>query len=184
MSFSNLEVDLETLPRFDDVRFHAVHPRYPFVSSGIILALESVLLIALTVALIVSSQMRAFIVFGPGWFVAAAAFSLITFVAWFVYKSASVIRYAVRQHDVIVRSGVFWKKETVQPIKRVQHVEQAQGPVDKRFGFFKIKLFSAGTGHFTFEIPGLDADAADGIKRLILDFRRTDDGQASRAGDD
>jgi hypothetical protein len=45
-------------------------------------------------------------------------------------------------------------------------------------------LFSAGTGHFTFEIPGLDTTAADGIKQLILDFRRMDDNQAARSGDD
>jgi membrane protein YdbS with pleckstrin-like domain len=184
MTFSNLEVDLESLPRFDDVQFLAVHPRYPFVASGIVVALEFIVLIAFTLAMVMSPQMRSFVVFGPGWFPAGALFLALTFLAWFVYKSATVIRYAVRQHDVLVRSGVFWKKETVQPIKRIQHVEQAQGPVDKRFGFYKIKLFSAGTGHFTFEIPGLDTTAADGIKQLILDFRRMDDNQAARSGDD
>jgi membrane protein YdbS with pleckstrin-like domain len=95
----------------------------------------------------------------------AAAMALL---AWFSHKAASVIRYAIRQHDVIVHSGVYWKKETVQPIKRIQHVEQHQGPVDKRFGLYELKLFSAGTGHFTFAIPGLDAEAATRIKQFIL----------------
>jgi len=82
------------------------------------------------------------------------------------------VRYAIREHDVIVQSGVFWQKETLQPIRRIQHVEQHQGPVDKRFGLYELKLFSAGTGHFTFRIPGLAADAAARIRQFILDVQQ------------
>jgi hypothetical protein len=85
-----------------------------------------------------------------------------------------VIRYAIREHDVIVHAGVFWKKETVQPIRRIQHVEQHQGPIDKRYGLYELKLFSAGTGQFTFRIPGLDATAAARIKQFILEVQQDD----------
>jgi membrane protein YdbS with pleckstrin-like domain len=103
-------------------------------------------------------------------------------IAWFRYAAARAIAYAVREHDVIVRSGVFWKRETVQPILRIQHVERAQGPLDKRFGLAKLKLFSAGTGHSTFEIPGLDAETALRIQSFLLEHKaggaERDDGLA------
>jgi hypothetical protein len=100
--------------------------------------------------------------------------ALFLFLGWFSHKSASVIRYAIREHDVIVHAGVFWKKETVQPIRRIQHVEQHQGPIDKRYGLYELKLFSAGTGQFTFRIPGLDATAAARIKQFILEVQQDD----------
>ena len=94
---------------------------------------------------------------------------LVACLLWVAWKSASVIRYAVRDHDVIVRNGIFWRKETLQPIVRIQHVEQFQGPLDKRFGLYTLKLFSAGTGHVTFQIPGLDARTAARLKRYLLE---------------
>ncbi len=105
--------------------------------------------------------------------------------AWYAYKSASVIRFAVREHDVILHKGVFFKRETIQPVRRIQHVEQMQGPVARRFGLAKIRLFSAGTAHFAFEIPGLDAPTAARLRQSILSLRASQRADARRApGDD
>lgn len=166
MSFVNVQIPLDSLPRLASVRFEALSPHYARVVLGVALTVETVALviaaILLFAVLVPNAGLplgRALLIFG-GIVVAMAA------LAWFAHKSASVIGYAVREHDVIVRGGVFWKKETVQPIKRIQHVEQHRGPLDRRFGLYELKLFSAGTGHFTFRIPGLDAAAASRIKRL------------------
>lgn len=172
MSFVNVEVQVDALPRFEDVQFHRLHPLYPLVTLGVAGVFElPIVVVGLTLVFSVP-PLRSSAATGPGFLILGAVLAFLSFVAWFAYKSASVIRYAVRQHDIIVHSGVYWKKETVQPIRRIQHVEQLQGPVDKRFGLFKLKLFSAGTGHFTFEIPGLDAERAASIKQHISNFER------------
>jgi membrane protein YdbS with pleckstrin-like domain len=168
MSFTNLEVELETLPRFAEVEYHELHPSYARVVLGVSLAFQfPVFLLAAGFLLfgLVPQQGLSGPVAGPLFAVLVLFF---VFLAWFAIKSARVMRYALRQHDVIVQSGVFWKKETVQPIRRIQHVEQHQGPVDKRFGLYELKLFSAGTAHFTFRIPGLDGDSASRIRQFIL----------------
>jgi membrane protein YdbS with pleckstrin-like domain len=51
--------------------------------------------------------------------------------------------------------------------------------VDKRFGLYELKLFSAGTGNVTFRIPGLDADSASRIRKFILNVQ--EDGWAPAA---
>src|SRR5690606_36251405 len=79
---------------------------------------------------------------------------------WLPYRLASTVRYAVRQHVVIRRAGVFWTTETVQPINRIQHVEREQGPLEKRLGLSTVKLYSAGSGNVTLRIPGLEAETA------------------------
>jgi membrane protein YdbS with pleckstrin-like domain len=114
-----------------------------------------------------------------GWVLLGAVSMGMMLMAWFRHAAARAISYAVREHDVVVRSGVFWKRETVQPILRIQHVERAQGPLDKRFGLAKLKLFSAGTGHSTFEIPGLDAGTALRIQSFLLEQK---EGLPNRGG--
>jgi len=168
MSFTNVQVALETLPSFADVEFRALHASYPRVVLGVALTV-------LTPAFAFWNGLLFIVLFqkvGLAWPVVAVAFVagalLFVFLGWFAWTSARVTRYALREHDVIVQSGIFWKKETVQPIRRIQHIEQHQGPIDKRYGLYELKLFSAGTGQFTFRIPGLDAHAASSIRQFIL----------------
>lgn len=174
MSFVNLQISLDSLPEFSTVEFVRLHPHHARVALGVALCFETAALILATVLLFLVLVPNAGLPLSIASFIYVVVLTVLVFVAWLVYKTASVIRYAVRQHDVIVHSGVFWKKETVQPIGRIQHVEQHQGPVDKRFGLYELKLFSAGTGHFTFRIPGLDAAAAARIKQFILDTQQDD----------
>lgn len=166
MSFTNPDVDLATLPRFDEARLHALDPRYARLVLVVAALIEvpAVIVIAVVVARLdrIPIPGRLAIVLGVVLLLAA--------LAWFAHQAASVIRYGVRRHDVIVRSGVFWKTEAVQPIKRIQHVEQVQGPLDKRVGLSTLKLFSAGTGHVTFQIPGLEVETAAALSRFILSF--------------
>ena len=172
MSFANLPVDLQSLPSLSSVEFLALDPRYPQVVLGVGLVFQSLVLIGVAVLLFVVLVPNAGLPLTAAILIFCAVLVLLVFSAWFAHKSASVIRYAIREHDLIVQSGVFWQKETLQPIRRIQHVEQHQGPVDKRFGLYELKLFSAGTGHFTFRIPGLAADAAARIRQFILDVQQ------------
>lgn len=172
MTFTNPQIPLESLPRFAEVEFQALHPRYPRVVLGVAIAFEALALVVVTVLLFAVLVAIAGMPLATALLIYGLVAAALVFVAWFSHKSASVIRYAIRQHDVIVQSGVLWKKETVQPIRRIQHVEQHQGPIDKRFGLYELKLFSAGTGHFTFRIPGLDAAAAARVKQFILEVQQ------------
>ncbi|MGD8340219.1 MAG: PH domain-containing protein [Gammaproteobacteria bacterium] len=171
MSFTNVEVALETLPRLADVQFRELHASYARVVLGVALLFQIPAFVGLSVFLFAFLVPEA----GLPWPIAGLLFvtALLVFVlaAWFAYTSSRVKRYALREHDVIMQSGVFWKKETIQPIRRIQHIEQHQGPIDKRFGLYELKLFSAGTARFTFRIPGLDADAASSIRRFILNVQ-------------
>lgn len=172
MSFVNAAVELDSLPRAEDAPLHAVDSRYPRLVLGLALLAQVPLFLAAAVyvllALPVPLPARIVLVM--------AMFAVLSGVAWHAHRAASVIRYAVRQHDVILRKGVFWRKETVQPIKRIQHVEQEQGPFEKRLGLSTLRLYSAGTGHVTFRISGLETDVAARIAAFILHPADQEDG--------
>lgn len=166
--FNNPDIDLRALPAFEEARTNALERVYPKVVLGSTLAFWLPIGIALSIAPFLADDT-------PG-FARAAVVSVATvfviLLAWFRHKAASVISYAVREHDVVVRRGVFWVRETVQPINRVQHVERVQGPLEKRFKLARLRLFSAGTGNVTFEIPGLNEDQALQLQQFILERKK------------
>ena len=172
MSFTNVEIRADGLPRFDAVELQPVHADYPRVCVAVVLMAACVVLIALVLAVVAAPPLRMFILGPAGLIVLPGVVLLFGFMAWFAYRSAKVIGYAVREHDLIVQSGIFWRKQTIQPILRIQHVEITRGPLDKRLGLASLRLFSAGTGHMTFEIPGLPVDLAERIKGFILRFQQ------------
>ena len=169
MTFTNLDVALDDLPRAAKVEFHRLHRNHARLSLALTLLLELPIVLAGLVAFAASAEFRAGVTAGPVFLPASAICAAFIAMPWLIYRSAAVIRYAIREHDIILRSGIFWKKETVQPVTRIQHVEEVQGPVAKRFGLSTLKLYSAGTGSFSFEIPGLDEETAARIKAFILE---------------
>ena len=171
MGFSNVQIDLDSLPRFDRVAFQRVDPRHKRVVLALTLALELAVLLVLFSVISSSPDGRAVFTSPSGVLIMLGLLLVAAALAAFAYASASVIRYAVREHDVIVHKGVFFQRETLQPIRRIQHVEQLQGPIARRFGLYSIRLFSAGTARFTFEIPGLSADTAARLRQAILKLR-------------
>ena len=69
--------------------------------------------------------------------------------------------YAVRERDILYRSGVLWRSARLVPFNRVQHTKTESGLLDRRFGLAKLSVFSAG-GSLT--IPGLETDTAENLR--------------------
>ena len=171
MAFTNVQVAPEQLPTFENVTFHDLHPSYARMLCGLTVCVELVLLL---VALGVTLQLQ---ILSELWSQYALVMMtvLVIFILWPIYrfKATRAIGYVVRDHDLILRSGLFWQREVVQPIRRIQHVELTRGPLEKRLGLANIRLFSAGTGKATFTIPGLSLVTAVRIRRYVLQATRS-----------
>ena len=171
MEFSNEQISLHDLPQISRVTFTSLHERFAAVRLGALLAIYSILLSVGTLVFLFVPGVKEFLSSFPGAGLLIAAPILMILRAWFVYASTKAIHYSIRQHDVILQSGVFWKKEVTQPLKRIQHVELTRGPIDKRFGLANVRLFSAGTARSTFKIPGVEFQIAAQIKQYVLEYK-------------
>ena len=76
--------------------------------------------------------------------------------------------YALRQRDIIYKSGLIWRRQTALPFNRVQHAEVQQGPIERLFELSKIKVYTAGGSSSDLTIAGLKHDRAQRIKQFIL----------------
>lgn len=70
-----------------------------------------------------------------------------------------------RQGDELrVARGIWTRVETVVPLARVQHIDIAQGLIERRYGVCRLILHTAGTAHNVVVLPGLTRDTAEGLR--------------------
>jgi membrane protein YdbS with pleckstrin-like domain len=76
--------------------------------------------------------------------------------------------YAVRDKDIIYKSGVFWRTVTAIPFNRIQHVEKSSTPLDRRFNISTLQLFTAGGSGGDLKIHGLSSETSESLRTFIL----------------
>jgi uncharacterized protein len=115
-----------------------------------------------------------FVPFDPGlWLVGG----LLVPATWFTVMAWLDVRrrgWAMREHDLIYRSGVIWQKTVVVPFARIQHVETASGPIERAFGLMRVKCFTAGGMMTDLSVEGLDQASAERVRQYLLEQIRDD----------
>jgi membrane protein YdbS with pleckstrin-like domain len=85
-------------------------------------------------------------------------------VPWARYRHWS---YQVADDALELRHGVVRRIHSAIPYFRVQHIDVAQGPVERAVGLARLQLHTASAGTDA-TIPGIAAEEAEGLRRLIL----------------
>lgn len=82
-------------------------------------------------------------------------------------KSFSSKAYAIREHDVIYRSGWIIQKTHTCPFNRIQHSAVTIGPLEKQYGLASLVLYTAGSNEADVRIRGLKEEIAWELKEWI-----------------
>ena len=109
----------------------------------------------------------------PGWALPVAALVV-------GFAAAAVVpalrwrnwRYEVRADEIDLRHGTFTVKRTLVPIRRVQHVDTATGPLDGMFGLATVAFHTAAGKT---EVPALTRGEAESIRHRVGELTRTRD---------
>jgi len=167
--FENAEIFIDELPRADSVEWLGMDPKFirrqltdnaigfVFLLIGITV-LQSIFRVAfadegLTISL--------------GWLWLVPVLIGIPIFSWPII-SVPKKGYAVRDKDIVYKSGVFWRTVTAIPFNRIQHVEKSSTPLDRRFDIATLQLFTAGGSGGDLRIHGLPAETAETLRTYIL----------------
>ena len=82
------------------------------------------------------------------------------------YLKLKSVRYEMHPLYLEIMQGVFFKKRTLIPIERIQHVVVKEGPLTKKYGIQMIEVFTAGTNH---EIPLLLKQEAEELRSQLIE---------------
>ena len=75
--------------------------------------------------------------------------------------------YREEEDELHIRHGLFVRYRTVVPFGRVQHIDVAQGPVQRPFGLATLVLHTAGTQSASVSLPGLAQPDAEAMRDRI-----------------
>lgn len=82
--------------------------------------------------------------------------------------------YGTGDQELRVQHGVVVQVQTVVPFGRVQHIDVAQGPIERSFGVARLVLHTAGTANSEVVLPGLSRATAEGLRDEIRAHIRQD----------
>lgn len=172
MEFSNNAVDITALPRAESVSLQPIERSYWRV-----LQLEWLIVAALFLA--AGSALIYFIhPLQKAWLVSTAggAWLIVTAVSyWLIQRSFARKAYAVREKDVLYRTGWIVRRLHVCPFNRIQHCSVHAGPIERKYGLASISVFTAGSEGSDLKIPGLTEETASAIREFIMQKVRTDE---------
>ncbi|MBC7566885.1 MAG: PH domain-containing protein [Pedobacter sp.] len=161
-NFSNEPIDINSLPRYEEVPLNALDPNYWKV---IVLNIcISILLIGTASGLVflLKKETTAYIVPVIIAIVVFGAFLFVLFRMSFKRRGL-----AVREKDIIYSSGILSAKTTIIPFSRIQHVALNEGLFSRMYNLGALEVFTAGGATGNVKIHGLEINLANKIKELL-----------------
>lgn len=164
MDFSNQTISPVDLPSIEEVTFIPLEKDYLLVERiSFYLSQAIIIAIGVPVFLLVDSLQDARVIF-----IALALFlslSVLSFVS--TGLSFKFSGYALRERDLLFRSGWLKRRMRIVVRSRIQHVSVQSGPIERKFGLSSVSIFTAGSSEADFTIKGIKEQTALGIKEWI-----------------
>lgn len=126
-SFTNQAVDPEQLPHFRQLTLQPVATCFPaYCMVRATLFWLPLLLLSLL------SPFLPFIDQQFGFWPAAAVAVLGCYALLIRWLDAHSRGWALREHDLVYRYGIIWRRTVIMPFARIQHVESSNGPLERQ----------------------------------------------------
>jgi hypothetical protein len=89
-------------------------------------------------------------------------------IAIYPKKKFNHTRWRFDELGLHIYQGVWWKKQYAVPRSRVQHIDVAQGPVQRKLNIASLILHTAGTSNASVTLTGIDYQQACNIRDQLL----------------
>jgi len=116
--------------------------------------------------LVVVAAVVASVLLLPGWvtaLVVALGVMWLGWTFWLIGRQVRATGYALRTDDLLVVSGIMFRRLVIVPYGRMQLVDVSRGPIDRHFGLATVQLHTAAaTTDAT--VPGLPLQEAKELR--------------------
>ncbi|MEZ5681128.1 MAG: PH domain-containing protein [Erythrobacter sp.] len=100
------------------------------------------------------------------------------FAAWLLIRMPmrrySARGYTLAEERLRVVRGILFRKDTVVPFGRVQHIDVNQGPLERAYDLATLTVHTAGTHNASVSLPGLAQEDAMAMREEIRAAIRRD----------
>ncbi|MDM1414593.1 PH domain-containing protein [Myroides odoratimimus] len=167
--FENKQIDIGTLPKVEQIVFKNLDSKYKMVVAiRLIIISIIILLIAFTPyvfqyltsePLLNAALLYSFMGLGG---------VLIILICIISMKGVVMKGYALREHDIIYKTGIINRTQTVIPFNRVQHVGVYEGALLRMFNLCTVEFFTAGGALGDLKITGISKEEGERLKAYVI----------------
>ncbi|MCW5936191.1 MAG: PH domain-containing protein [Fimbriimonadaceae bacterium] len=87
---------------------------------------------------------------------------------WLVSAGYNNWRYVLRDHDLVVAHGIFWKTRRYISRPRIQHLDVTAGPIARGLGIEHVNVYVGGHTGPVASIPGLGPREVEELRRTLV----------------
>jgi uncharacterized protein len=162
--FSNDQVFLKDVPSIDHIKWQGLDPRFKNLMYLGSISNVSLTVIWVAVAFIFDFWSIPLLAYG----VLFLTISFFGLGMWLVHLAFPIKAYAIRERDILYRTGLLFRSITIVPFDRVQHCEIHRGLLSRLMGLSQVNVYTAGGSGSDISIPGLTAEEAERISAYII----------------
>lgn len=166
--YTNPEIGIDSLPPIVEVELNPLEPRYHV---QMLLSVSMVYIILLAIF-----SVFYFLILNSGdmplWpYLVIVGLLLIIWVCnlFWMKKAYNFRGYAIREKDISMRRGLFFRKYRTVPFSNIQQVSVQQGPLSRPFKLYSLEIEDASQSGVGLSIPGLTKERAHQLKDFLLD---------------
>ena len=161
--FTNEVIDIDQLPKYEEVTLTSPHPKYWNVMVINICVIFLISGLSLTAFLILNKLIK------PYLYPILIAYLIVLVVTFILYYLGFKRRgFALREKDIIYKSGVIAETTKIIPLNRIQHVALDEGLFSRIYQLATLEIHTAGgrSGHM--QIAGIPVESAKIIKEALI----------------
>lgn len=164
--FENTQIDINSLPQSSNLDLKPLSRTRAWIEAFyvIIFGLVPVLISNVIVFFAVEPDERVLLIS-----IYAGVYLILLFAISWTYLAAKNRRFALRDKDVVLKTGLMNHRLAIIPINRIQHVELHRPFLDRKYGLATMAIYTAGASSVDAQIPGLEEAEAVRIQAFILD---------------
>ncbi|MNJ93165.1 Bacterial membrane flanked domain protein [compost metagenome] len=162
-NFSNSTIDLDTLPKYEETALTAPAPKYWRIIVINLIIFLFIIAAGLGTLLLINDEVQSNWLIFVGIFAAFAAFLFLIFRASFKRRG-----FALREKDILYKSGVIAETTIIVPLNRIQHVSLSEGVLSRMFALGTLQIYTAGGSSGEIKIAGIPIEQAKALKEALV----------------
>lgn len=166
--FENHPIDINKLPLVEEVKFNSLDSKYKTVVS-IRLSVVTFCLLLLSFSPYVLQYLKVILLSSTLLLLIGILGIIISILMCSTtLKGVGMKGYALREHDIVYKSGIITRTQTIIPFNRVQHVVVYESALLRVFNLCTVEFFTAGGALGDLKISGISKEEGDRLKAYVV----------------
>ncbi|WP_113663128.1 PH domain-containing protein [Pedobacter nanyangensis] len=161
--FTNETIDLNTLPKYEETTLANPDPKYWKVIVINLFIFLLLIAIGLGIFILFNESVRI------NWILWTSLYIIFAALLYLISRASFKKRgFALREKDVLYKSGIVAEKTTIIPLNRIQHVALNEGMFSRMFGLGTLQIYTASGSSGDMHIAGIEIEQAKAFKEALV----------------